>query len=78
MTNYLQHLAERFEGIIMKTLLWSLYTILPNFENFNIQSAVVLGTKVSLQHMGKVVSYGVLYTAAMLLLGYLLFAEREV
>ncbi len=78
LTNYLQHLADRFEGIFMKGLLWSLYTILPNFENFNIQNAIVLGAKVSMQHMGKVISYGVFYSAIMLILGYLFFAEREV
>ena len=78
LTNYLQHLADRFESIFTKGLLWSLYTILPNFENFNIQSAIVLGAKVSMQYMGKVISYGVLYSAIMLILGYLFFAEREV
>jgi len=78
LSNYLQHLADRFDTVTMKTLLWSLYTLLPNFENFNIQNAVVLGAKVSMQYMGKVISYGILYTAIMLLLGYLFFAEREV
>lgn len=78
LTNYLQHLAGRFDSVAMKGLLWSLYTLLPNFENFNIQNAIVLGTKVSLQYIGKVVSYGILYTAIMLILGYLFFAEREV
>jgi ABC-type transport system involved in multi-copper enzyme maturation permease subunit len=78
LTNYLQHLADRFDSITMKALLWSLYTMLPNFENFNIQNAIVVGVKVSLQYMGKVISYGVLYTAVMLILGYLFFAEREV
>ena len=62
----------------MKALFWSLYTLLPNFENFNVQNAVVLGAKVSLQYMGKVISYGVIYSAVMLILSYLLFAEREV
>ncbi len=78
LTNYLQHLADRFDSIIMKTVLLTFYTILPNFENFNIQDAIVLGTKVSMQYVGKVISYGVLYTAIMLLLGCLFFAEREV
>lgn len=78
LTNYLQHLADRFEDVFMKGLLWSLYTILPNFENFNIQNAIVLGAKVSTQYMVKVVSYGILYSAIMLVLGYLFFAEREV
>ena len=78
LTNYLQHLADRFDSVAMKTLLWSLYTLLPNFENFNIQNAIVIGTKVSMQYIGKVISYGVLYTAIMLILAYLFFAEREV
>lgn len=78
LTNYLQHLADRFDSVVTKTLLWSLYTFLPNFENFNIQNAVVLGTKVSMQYIGKVISYGVIYAVIMLMLGYLFFAEREV
>ena len=78
LTHYLQHLAGRFDSVAMKSLLLSLYTILPNFENFNIQNAVVLGAKVSLAYIGKVASYGALYTAIMLILGYLFFAEREV
>jgi Cu-processing system permease protein len=77
LTNYLLHMAEDFTSVGMKSLLLTLYTILPNFENFNVQNAVVLGTKISAQYLGKVVSYGCLYSAAMLLLGYLFFAERE-
>ena len=78
LTNYLQYLADRFDSVTMKSLLWSLYTLLPNFENFNVQNAIVLGAKVSMQYMGKVISYGLLYSAIMLILGYLFFAEREV
>jgi ABC-type transport system involved in multi-copper enzyme maturation permease subunit len=78
LTNYLQHLADRFDSVAMKALLLSLYTLLPNFENFNIQDAIVVGTEVSLQYVGKAISYGALYTAVMLILSYLFFAEREV
>lgn len=78
LTNYLQHLAEQFTAIGMKSLLLALYTILPNFENFNVQNAIVLGAKVPLQYLGKVISYGFLYSVIMLLLGYLFFAEREI
>ena len=78
LTNYLQHMAGRFESVAMKAILWSLYTALPNFENFKIQNAIVLGTKVSVQYVGKVLAYGALYTTIMLCLGYLFFAEREV
>jgi ABC-type transport system involved in multi-copper enzyme maturation permease subunit len=77
LTNYLQYLADGFDSIIMKALLWVIYTILPNFENFNIQNAIVLGAKVSIQYIGKAVSYGVIYTVIMLTLAYLFFAERE-
>lgn len=78
LTNYLQHLADRFDSITVKTVLVTLHAVLPNFENFNIQNAVVLGTKVSLQYIGKVASYGLVYTIIMLLLSFLFFAEREV
>lgn len=77
LTNYLPHMAEDFPGAGMKALLMSVYTVLPNFENFNVQNAVVLGTKISMQYLGKVISYGFAYSAIMLLLGYLFFAERE-
>ena len=77
LTNYLAHLADNFTSVAMKSLLLVLYTILPNFENFNIQNAIVLGAKVSLQYMGKVLLYGLIYSVIMLLLGYLFFSERE-
>ncbi len=78
LTGYLMHMADRFDGIVMKTVLWTSYTVLPNFENFNIQNAIVVGTKVSFEYIGKVLSYGALYTVVMLILAYLFFNEREV
>ena len=78
LTNYLQHIAGRLDNIGMKTLLWCLYTLLPNFENFNVQNAIVLGAKVSLKYMSRAISYGIIYSVIMLTLSYLLFAEREV
>lgn len=78
LSNYIVHLVDRFDSFAMKSLLLSLYTILPNFENFNVQNAVVLGSEVSLKYMGKVTAYGALYTLVMLTLAYLFFAEREV
>ena len=78
LTNYLQYLAEQFTSAGMKALLITLYTLLPNFENFNIQNAIVLGAKVSLEYMGKAISYGLIYSFITLLLAYLFFAEREI
>lgn len=77
LTNYLLHMAEDFPGAGMKALLLTVYTVLPNFENFNVQNAIVLGAKISPQYMGKALSYGFLYSAIMLLMAYLFFAERE-
>lgn len=78
LTSCFNHLSEKFTAAGMKSLLIILYTLLPNFENFNIQNAIVLGAKVSLAYIGKVVSYGSIYLVIMLLLSYLLFAEREI
>ncbi len=78
LTNYLQNLAEQFTSAGMKALLITLYTVLPNFENFNIQNAIVLGANVSLQYMAKALSYGFIYSVIMLALAYLFFAEREI
>ncbi|MBN1871077.1 MAG: ABC transporter permease subunit [Candidatus Omnitrophica bacterium] len=78
LSNYIAYLADRFDSLLMKSLLLSLYTILPNFENFNVQNSVVLGGKVSWLYMAKVMAYGGFYTFVMLAIGYLFFAEREV
>ncbi len=78
LTNYIQFMADRFDSVVMKSVLLSLYTLLPNFENFNVQNAVVLGARVSFEYMAKVVSYGAVYSAIALIIGYLFFAEREV
>jgi len=78
LTNYIQHLADRFDGFFMKSALLSLYTILPNFENFNVQNAVVLGTSVSLEYMARVIAYGAVYSAIALIIGCLFFVEREI
>lgn len=78
LTNYIQHLADRFDGVLMKSVLLSLYTVLPNFENFNVQNAVVLGASVSLEYMARVIAYGALYSAVALIIAYLFFVEREV
>lgn len=78
LTNYLQSIADTFGSFYMKSLLLGLYTVLPNFENFNIQGAIVLGTRVSMLYIFKAISYGAIYSAIMLIIGYLLFAEKEV
>jgi len=78
LSNYIAQLADKFESLIMKTILLAIYTILPNFENFNVQNAVVLGADISMKYMVKVISYGAFYTFVMLAIGYLFFAEREV
>jgi ABC-type transport system involved in multi-copper enzyme maturation permease subunit len=78
LTNYMHHLAEDVASVGIKWSIITLYTLLPNFENFNVQNAVVLGAKISMQYVGKVISYGLIYSTIMLLLGYLFFAEREI
>jgi len=77
LANYLQHISDRMELLPLKVVTLLVYYILPHLENFNVQNAIVLGQEVSLFYIFKAASYGLLYTAVMLILGSLLFSEKE-
>lgn len=53
------------------------HTALPNLENFNIGSAVAVGTPVSGTYIGLASAYAVLYALAALIIGIMLFERRE-
>ena len=77
LSNYLSSLADQrsFLGWIV---LKGLYTILPNFENFNCSDALALGRNVSWGYIAVAGLYSLLYSLAIFLLTCLLFKNREV
>ena len=75
---YGKQLVDRTESVIIKVLGTVLYTVIPNYENFNIRDKVVVGVNVSWSYIVKTGIYGILYITIILLLGIYFFQKREV
>jgi len=78
LTSYGNQLVERTENIILKGLGQMLYTIVPNYENFNIRDKVVVGIEVSWNYISKTTIYGILYILVVLLIGSYFIQKREI
>ncbi|HRR95585.1 MAG TPA: ABC transporter permease subunit [Candidatus Ratteibacteria bacterium] len=78
LTSYGRQLVDRTESVILKGLGQILYTIVPNYENFAIRDKVVLGVPVSWSYVLKTLTYGILYTFIVILIGLYFFQKREV
>lgn len=78
LTSYGNQLVERAENIILKGLGKMLYTIVPNYENFNIRDKVVVGVDVSWNYVLKTGIYGLLYILVVLLIGSYFIQKKEI
>jgi len=81
LTNYLHQTFAGASGeghALVRGVVNALYIVLPNLENFNVASAIALGSSVSVSYVLVTLAYAVAYTAIALLLGIALFQEREV
>jgi len=76
--SYGKSLLERVENVVLKGLGEMLYTVIPNYENFNIKDKVVVGVNVTWQYVGQTVLYGIIYIAIAVLIGVYFFNKREV
>ncbi|MCM8776945.1 MAG: ABC transporter permease [Candidatus Omnitrophica bacterium] len=76
--SYGKSLLERVENVVLKGLGEMLYTVIPNYENFNIKDKVVVGVQVSWQYIGQTFIYGIIYIAIAVLIGIYFFNKREV
>ncbi|MDW8343827.1 MAG: ABC transporter permease subunit [Verrucomicrobiae bacterium] len=63
-----------WEGWVAKWLL----TIVPDLAAFNVADEVIVGQNIPWLLVGQVTGYGLVYTAVVLLIAYLMFSEREV
>jgi ABC-type transport system involved in multi-copper enzyme maturation permease subunit len=75
---YGKQLLERTENFVLKGLGEMLYTIIPNYENFNIKDKVVVGVNVSWKYVGQTTAYGLIYITIAVLIGIYFFNKREV
>jgi len=78
LTTYGKQMVERAENIVVKGLADMLYTVVPNYSNFNIRDKIVVGVPVSWLYVFKVGSYGLIYMAVVLLLALYFFQRKEI
>ncbi len=78
LTSYGNQLIERTENFLLKGLGKILYTVVPNYENFNIRDKVVVGVPVSWGYVGKTISYGIIYICIAVCIAIYFFNKREV
>lgn len=80
MAEFFNQLAnpERDIPAIAKALLGVIYKLLPHFEIFDIREAIMRDQFMPWGVMGKIVSQGLAYTLIVMLIGYLVFNDREV
>ena len=76
--SFLEHIGEHAKTKALSYILVVFEAIFPNFENFDIQNSIVLGTQVSWVYISKVLSYGLIYSAVMLMGAILIFNRREI
>lgn len=77
-TGYISTLAQKATLLPAKWGLTALYTIIPNFEYFNLSNELALKTDVSCAYLFSVTLYGLIYIASMLTIGVVVFKDRQV
>lgn len=77
LTNYISSAADQ-KNFLWWCFLKAIYTILPNFENYNCSDALTLGTDVSWKYICLAGIYSLLYGVSLFLLAGLVFKKREI
>lgn len=62
---------------VVKVILWPLYYVIPNLEDFNISLQVGYGGGVSWAYLLRVSGYAILFASIFLILAYLLFRRKD-
>lgn len=80
MADFFQQLAnpERDVPAVAKALLGVIYKLLPHFQIFDIREAIMKDQLMLWDVMGKIIAQGLAYALIVMLVGYLIFNEREV
>jgi ABC-type transport system involved in multi-copper enzyme maturation permease subunit len=77
LTPDLKVIAGKAGNVMVAGLFNFIYYLLPNLENFNIKGKAVHGVEISAWYVFVSTSYGLVYTAALLLLASLIFQRRN-
>lgn len=74
---YIGGLIQRMPDDFQKTVVASLYHVLPNLECFNLKAALVHSDHIPAAYLAQVAAYGLCYAAFVLAIGAARFARRE-
>jgi len=75
---YIGGLIEQSTNVLSKGIFLLIYHALPNLECFNLKTALVHHDAIPAAYLGQVATYGICYTAFVLVAGAAYFASREV
>lgn len=77
LTDYLIHISKQADNLIVSLFFSAIYTILPNFNNFNLRDKVVEGFYIPNIEVANIIIYGFIYILVMLSLSFMVFQEKE-
>jgi len=77
-TGYVRMLAEGTEFLPARWGLMAAYTLIPNFEYFNLSNELALKSDVSWAYLFSVTAYGLIYVTSMLTVGVAAFRDRQI
>jgi ABC-type transport system involved in multi-copper enzyme maturation permease subunit len=77
-SGYLSDLAKGTSLLPAKWGLMAVYTVIPNFEYFNLSNELALKTDVSYAYLFSVTLYGLIYIASMLTIATAVFKDKQV
>jgi len=75
---YVHQVYEHAELFIQKLVLGMVAAILPNFHHFDLRTAIADEITIAPTEVGRILVYGIVYSAIVITLAMILFNEREV
>ncbi len=73
----LHALGEKLHGGLSKWLINGLYYVLPNLACFNVKGAAAYGSPIEMRYVLTSLTYGAVYTAAVILVACMIFQRRD-
>ena len=77
LTKWIVELGRLLHQPLADVLMYAVYVLLPNLHNFNTRNEATQGVAVSMDEMGKILLYGLAYSAAILSVAVVFFRRRN-
>ncbi len=78
MTGHISSLSHKATFLPARWALTAAYTVIPNFEYFNLSNELALKADVSYAYLFSVTLYGLVYIASMLMIAAALFRDKQI